>query len=159
MEALFRQVLGHGKVPGVHIYLPTDVSIELGVVVNAGGVEAQLGGLWLTEAEILFQKGGLELDFDQPLREPIRRLKIHGSMGGFEADRLGNASPVEMDVYCRMVGAQVDLRGECRNDCDLDLGVRMGGMAVLVPDGVRIEGVPDSEQGPLAETPEVPVPT
>lgn len=158
MEALFRQVLGHGEDPTVHIYLPTEVPIELGVVVNEGGVEAQLGGLWLTEAEILFQKGGFSLDFDQPLREPMRRLKIRGGMGGFEADHLGNASPGRMDVYCRMGGAEVDLRGDWRNDCDLDLGVRLGGMSVLVPDGVRVEGVPAFEQEPLAKTPEVSVP-
>ena len=116
-------------------------------------------GLWLTEAEIIFKKGGFSLDVSEPLREPLQRLKIHGYMGGFEADHLGNASPRILDVNCRMGGAEIDLRGQWANDCDLDLSVRMGGMAVLVPEDIRVQGVPAIDAGPLSENPEVPVPT
>lgn len=159
MQALFRQIMGDAPDPVVNIFLPRDVPIELGVVVQEGGFDADLGGLWITEGEILFQKGGFNLNVSEPMKEPMKRLKIHGSMGGFEADHLGNASPSILDIRCRMGGAEIDLRGDWANDCDLDLGVRMGGMAVTVPTDVRVLGVPAIEPAPLRENLEVPAPT
>ena len=159
LQAAFRQLLGDGPDPEIHIYLPADVPIELGVLVQEGGFEAELGGLWLTDAEIIFRKGGFSLDVSEPLREPLGSLKIDGAMGGFEADHLGNASPLALDVNCRMGGAEIDLRGQWLNDCELNLSVRMGGMAVLVPEDIRVQGVPTIDPGPLDSSREIPTPT
>ena len=158
MQALFRQILGEAEDPVVKIYLPRDVPIELGLIIQEGGMEADLGGLWLIDAEILFNKGGFALDVSEPLRVPVERLKIHGSMGGFEAENLGNASPSILDIDCRMGGADIDLRGPWQNDCAIDLSVRMGGMAVLAPRDVRIDGVPTITSSGLRDDGEVPVP-
>lgn len=155
MQALFRQLLGEADDPVVKIYLPRDVPIELGLIIQEGGAEADLGGLWLVDAEILFQKGGFALDVSEPLREPVRRLKIHGSMGGFEAVRLGNASPAELDVRCRMGGADIDLNGQWRCDSDIELNVRMGGMAVMAPRDALVFGVPTIREPSLARQEEV----
>ncbi len=158
LQALFRQLMDDAPDPEVHVYLPTDVPIELGVLVQQGGFEADLGGLWLTEAEIIFRKGGFSLDVSKPLKEPLQRLKIDGAMGGFEAEHLGNASPLALEVNCRMGGAEIDLNGYWLNDCDLDLKVRMGGMAVIVPQDVQVNGVPDIHPGSLSDNPEVETP-
>lgn len=155
MQALFRQVLGEADDPVVKVYLPREVPIELGLIIQEGGAEADLGGLWLIDAEVLFQKGGFALEVSEPLREPLGRLKIHGSMGGFEAVRLGNASPKEMDVHCRMGGADIDLEGAWRNDCAIDLNVRMGGMSVQAPRDVLVYGVPTIPEPALAPQEEV----
>jgi hypothetical protein len=159
MQALFRQIMSDDKDPVVNIFLPRDIPIELGVIVQEGGFDADLGGLWITEGEILFQKGGFNLNVSEPMKEPMKRLKIHGAMGGFEADHLGNASPAVLDVRCRMGGAEIDLRGDWANDCDLNMSVRMGGMAVMVPPGIRVLGVPGIGSPALSENPEVPTPT
>ena len=99
-----------GRVPGPEIRL------------RQGGFEAELGGLWLTDADIVFRKGGFSLDISEPLKEPLQRLKINGAMGGFEADNLGNASPKVVDVQCRMGGAEIDLRGQCsENGCNCNM--------------------------------------
>ncbi len=141
MQAMFRAILGGDTDARVEVFIPRDVPIVLQLLVEEGGGEAELGGLWLTDAEIRYSKGGFSLNFDEPLREPMRSLSIRGSMGGFEAAGLGHASPSRLEVDCRMGGADVDLDGLWLQDCDVDLKIRMGGMGVRVPRDVNVQGV------------------
>lgn len=140
LHSLFRQIMGGGHDALIHIYLPQDTPIALEMRVQEGGLEADWGGLWLTSADVNFNKGGFSLDIDEPLREPMSRLVIRGSMGGFEASRLGNASPAVLDISCKMGGADVDLRGQWAQNSDVYLHVTMGGMAVRTPRDVFVEG-------------------
>jgi hypothetical protein len=156
LQALFRKLMGGNTDAAIHVHLPPDVPIELVVRLEQGGGEAELGGLWLRTADFDFRQGGFALDVDEPLREPLERLRLHGRMGGVEAERLGNASPRVLEVDCAMGGAEVNLRGAWRNDCDARLAIRMGGIELRVPADMLIEG-DGAEAAPLrrgdAETP------
>ncbi len=143
LQALFRQLMGGDTNAEIDIYLPADVPIELVVRLEQGGGEADLGGLWLRTADLDFKQGGFSLTFAKPLREPLERLRLHGRMGGVDADRLGNASPRVLEVDCGMGGANINLRGDWRNDCDARFAVHMGGMAVELPDNLALEAVGD----------------
>ncbi|MEN8006589.1 MAG: hypothetical protein ABFS42_06205 [Candidatus Krumholzibacteriota bacterium] len=158
LHALFRQMMSEGHSPKIDVYLPTDTPIELQVLVKEGGFEAELGGLWITSADFRYNKGGFSLSFDEPLREPMDRMSIRGSMGGFEAYRLGNASPGSLDVKCRMGGADLDLRGTWARDADIRLDVAMGGISVRVPDDVRVIGPESTGRDLKADEEEVPLP-
>jgi hypothetical protein len=140
LQALMRQIVGSGHDSKVQVFIPRDIPIELIIDSEEGGFEAELGGLWLTDARIDFAKGGFALEISEPLKEPLGSLVIQGSMGGFSAEGLGNASPAVLDVNCSMGGAEVDLTGQWLNDCAARLSIRMGGMAVIVPDDVKVEG-------------------
>ena len=140
LQALFRKLMGGDTDAAIHVYLPPEVPLELVVRLEQGGGEAELGGLWLRTADFDFRQGGFALDVDEPLREPLERLRLHGRMGGVEADGLGNASPRVLEVDCAMGGADLSLRGAWRNDCDARMSIRMGGMDVRVPAEMRIEG-------------------
>ena len=143
LQALFRQLMGGGHDSVVHVYIPPDLPIELEVRLEEGGFEAELGGLWITAADIRCSKGGFALSVDEPLVEPMERLLFRSRMGGFEAVRLGNASPRVLDINCTMGGADVDLSGEWVQDCKIMLAVKMGGMDVRVPNDVEVRGVAD----------------
>jgi hypothetical protein len=158
LQALFQSLLGGDTETWVHVYLPPDVPIELEIAVEEGGFEADIGGLWITDADIAYRKGGFEFKVDEPLREPMESLHIEGSMGGFEATRLGNASPRRLDVHCRMGGADLDLAGRWVRDCDLNLSVNMGGMSVRVPEGVDVSGLEGRDTGLRTGVREVPLP-
>ncbi len=158
LHALFRQLMAGGQGPRIDIYLPADVPLELQVRVQEGGFEAELGGLWITNADFRYKKGGFSLSIDEPLREPMERLTIRGSMGGFEADRLGNASPRSLDVVCRMGGANINLRGSWSRDADIRLDVAMGGISVQVPDDVQVQGLESSGGELIVENEEIPLP-
>jgi hypothetical protein len=160
VQAFMRALLGGSQDSRVEVFLPPDAPVALVLDITQGGAEAQLGGLWLSDAVINYSQGGFELDVAEPLREPLDRLEISGSMGGFEANNLGNASPSLLTVDCSMGGAQVDLAGRWLNDADVSLSVSMGGMAVLVPAGLTVEGTPVAgASADLAPAdPEVPAP-
>lgn len=160
LESLLRAVFGGNQESRVEVYLPPDVPIDLVLDVKQGGGEAELGGLWLRDATITYGQGGFELAVSEPLREPMGRLVIAGSMGGFEVTRLGNASPRYLGIDCNMGGGEVDLSGQWLNDANIDLKVRMGGMAVLVPVGVQVNGAPVQGDDPQlrATDPEVSLP-
>ena len=123
-----------------------------------GGAQVELGGLWLTTADLVAEMGGIELSVDKPMRAPMEHMAISFSMGGGEIVSLGNASPRTLDVDCKMGGADIDLRGLWVRDCDIRLAIGMGGMSVYVPDEVEIRGIEKSRYGLRPRDPEVPVP-
>ena len=159
LQAMMRHLIGAGHDSKLEVFLPRDLPIELIIDSEEGGFDADLGGLWLTDTRIEFGKGGFNMIISEPLQEPLPSLVIHGSMGGFNAERLGNASPAVLDVNCSMGGANVDLTGQWRNDCAARLAIRMGGMAVVVPEDVQVEGAPVSGGGLRRTDEEVNVPT
>ena len=144
--------------PKVTVYLPTDRPVALDLKLSKGGAEVDLGGLWITEADIDMQMGGMVLMVTEPMQAPMDRLSVSASMGGFAISRLGNASPRVLDVDARMGGMDLDLRGRWVTDSDVSIRFSMGGAAVRLPDGVRFEGLDRPGVG-LLEDQEIPPPT
>jgi hypothetical protein len=125
----------------VHIYLPRDVPIGLEMNISQGGSQVELGGLWLTDADLDLSMGGVEVRFSEPLRAPMQSLAIDASMGGGAFVGIANASPHTLDVEFSMGGMQLDLDGEWKNDSQISIKTRMGGAQVELPGGVNIEGI------------------
>ncbi len=155
--AALRQMFS-GSDPDIRIYLPPDVPIELDLSAGRGAVEIQLGGLWLTEADIGVTMGAVALDIDEPLREPMARLGIDVSMAGGQLAHLGNASPRKLVVDFSMGGMQLDLRGEWRNDSQITVTTKSAGGQLQLPHNVLLEGI-DSGRLPGNVQPEIKLPT
>ncbi len=136
-----QQLMG-AKAPSVRVFLPPDRPIALELRVDSGAAEVDLGGSWITEALVEFERGGFQLDFGEPLRHPMERLTVRGSMGGFDARHVGNASPREAEFDFSMGGLQLDLTGPWERDASIVLRIRRGGAEVRLPKDLRIEGVP-----------------
>jgi len=130
-----------GSEPRVVIYLPRDVQLDLEIDAHQGALQGNLGGLWLSTAEVSLEQGGLQLAFDEPLREPMERLAIDFSMGGGQLTSIGNASPAVLDLEFSMGGAEIDLRGEWVQDAMITLDTRMSGALVRLPREVLLEGI------------------
>ena len=156
MMALLGQLFG-GVEPELHVYLPPDAPLELDVKLREGGSELDLGGLWLTSADIDFARSGFNLEISEPLKEPMDSLTLHGTMGGANLEGIGNASPRKLDVDLRMGGMNLDLRGQWMQDSDIRIEWNMGGANVVLPANVAIEGV-EGHEG-VAPGGEVPPPT
>ena len=130
--------------------LPREARIALDVEIIEGGIEAELGGLWLTTADFSVDRGGLELAFREPTTQPLERLRVQTSMGGSAVMMVGNASPADLDFDYSMGGLVVDLSGDWRNDTQMAIKSSMGGGQVLMPQSLAIEGAPvagSSEEG------------
>ena len=111
------------------------------IEIDEGGAELDLGGLWITSLDAEFIKGGMVLGFNEPTQVPLERLSIQGAMGGIALRKLGNASPHQLDIDLSMGGMDIDLRGQWLNDADISLSQSMGGAALKLPHGVRVEGL------------------
>ena len=154
---MLKQLLG-GTQPEVRIYLPADRPMALDLDVSQGGSIVELGGLWLTTAELDTEMGGIELNIEQPLKEPMKEMKINFTMGGGELRYIGNASPARLDVDFSMGGMELDLRGLWLQDSDISIDGRMGGGAVIVPNDVLVMGV-DAGRLTAGEAAEIKPPT
>jgi hypothetical protein len=156
MTAL-RQMVG-GNSPRLTVFLPPDVPLDLEATTSQGGLELELGGLWLRNAEIEFQQGGAEIAFSEPLHAPMQHLSVNGSMGGVALMGVGKASPRSLDIGFSMGGGFFDLSGPWQNDADISISASMGGGQVQLPTGLVLEGL-DLESPRPPATLEVPVPT
>ena len=156
--AFLEAIFGNQVDAKVDVRLPRDWPLELDLQGEEGGIEMELGGLWLTTAELHFKKGGITVDIDEPLREPMDALVIKTSMGGCDAKGLGNASPRTLTVNCGMGGASLDLDGEWSRPCTADFVVTMGGIAVLVPDDLEANDVTGAEADLVSPPAEVDLP-
>jgi hypothetical protein len=137
---VFKPLLG-GSQPHMHLYLPPDVPVDLGVDIEQGGASMRLGGLWLTSTDVDVQQGGLDLRVEEPLHQPVERMSISTAMGGGHLGDLGNASPKKLDLRYSMGGMTIDLRGQWLNDSDITIDGSMGGGSVWLPDDVILEGL------------------
>lgn len=155
--AALKAVFG-GSSPELRVLLPTDTPIALEVRFGQGGFVADLGGLWLTTADVEFEMGGMELGFDEPTRVPMERLAIEGAMGGMSVHGVGHASPRELDVAYRMGGMELDLGGPWSRDSDVSVRLDMAGGALRLPRGVNVEGI-DAAGPRVRENREVGLPT
>lgn len=156
MTAL-RQMVG-GTSPVVKVLLPPDVPLDLEATTSQGGLELELGGLWLRTAEIEFQQGGAEISFSEPLRSPMEHLSVNGAMGGVALMGVGKASPRKLDLSFSMGGGFFDLSGPWQNDADISISASMGGAQVQLPSGLPMEGL-DVEFSRAPVDQEVPLPT
>ncbi|MBD3866912.1 MAG: hypothetical protein IFK94_02215 [Acidobacteria bacterium] len=143
--------------PRIDVYLPTDQPVALDLRLSKGGAEVELGGLWLTEADISMEMGGMAMLVSQPLQYPMNRLSAKASMGGFAVSHLGNASPRVLEVDAKMGGMALDLRGKWLTDSDISIRFAMGGASLELPDGVRFQGLTQSGVS-LPEDAEIPLP-
>lgn len=138
MRAALQAIFTQGPSALIHVYLPPDVPVDLVVKVSKGGAIVDLGGLWLTSADLHFNQGGVELDFSEPLKKPMASLRIKCSMGGGTFENLGNASPAALSIASAMGGAEVDFNGNWLNDCNATIQAKMGGMAIIIPEGLKV---------------------
>jgi hypothetical protein len=157
LMATLKQLVG-GSSPSVKVFLPRDVPLDLEATTTQGGLEMELGGLWLRNAEIEFQQGGAAIEFSEPLRAPMDSLAVNGSMGGVAIMEVGNASPGKVDFSFSMGGGLIDLRGPWQNDSEISLSANMGGGEVRLPKDLAIEGLDLDSSGPKS-TAELPMPT
>ena len=78
---------------------------------------------------------------------PGEFFMFEGRMGALNIDRLGNASPREVDVRFRMGEASLELEGEWLNDSVIKMKCSMGECGARVPSDVFVELDADAVMG------------
>jgi hypothetical protein len=137
---VLKEALGGNK-PRVVVSLPRDIPYDLDLSVMQGGAEVELGGLWLTNADIRFLQGGGAIEISEPLHAPADSLSIDFSQGGGAVEGVANASPSRLEVSFSMGGGFLDLEGTWLRDAEIDINQSMGGVTVRLPRDVIIRGI------------------
>jgi len=140
LVSVLKEAFGGSK-PELTVYLPTDVPFDLELDVRQGGAEVELGGLWLTNAEIRFLQGGGAVEISEPLQGQIDYLGIDFTQGGGAIDGVAKASPSVLEVSFSMGGGALDLSGSWQRDASIDISQSMGGVSVELPENVIIRGL------------------
>ena len=132
-----------GRAVSLNVCLPADAPIALEAEMNDAGLEAELGGLWLPTIDFEIDQAGAFVSFDTPLRVPAESVSIRVNMGGIVLQKVGNASPAVLDVDYRFGGFTFDMSGDWKQNAQIELEGTAGGGAIIIPQSVRVEGVPD----------------
>jgi len=132
-----------GRGTSLDVCLPADAPIALRAEMVDAGLEAELGGLWLSTLDVELERAGTFVNFDVPLREPAESISIQANMAGGFFNGVGNASPAVLDVDYSMGGLTFDMTGDWKRNAQIDLEGMAGGVTVILPGSVRVEGVPD----------------
>jgi len=150
--------LVRGSTARIDVFLPADLPLDLALNMRKGAAVVRLGGLWLKTADVEFESAALDLDVDEPLREPMKRLSIGTTKGGALLNHLGNASPRVLDVSYRMGQIDMDLGGLWLADAEITIHGGTGGGVVHLPTGVILEGLGHRGAG-ATSAPETGLPT
>ena len=157
---MLRQAFG-GTSPTLVARIPEGRPIRLRVRVKDGASEVDLAGLMLVEVELDMSRAGGAVEFGGVEPGVMERLDARLSMGGFALQGVGDASPKQADFDVSMGGGALILEGDWLNDSDVSIRLRSGGVSVILPDDVVLEGI-DRVQGisPAdAASMEIPPPT
>ena len=134
-----QQIVGATR-PEIRLQLPEDLPLALHGNFAGGLVQADLGGLQITELEIELSGGGLSIDFSE-VASPMERFCVDARQAGLKLINLGNASPREIEIDAVMGTVEIDLRGEWRRDAEIDLETKMARGTLRLPRNVEVEGL------------------
>jgi len=140
LMTVLKEAIGGNK-PRVVVSLPRDIPYDLDLSVMQGGAEVELGGLWLTNADLRFLQGGGAVEISEPLHAPVGSLRIEFTQGGGAIEGVANASPSRLEVGFSMGGGFLDLQGPWLRDAEIDINQSMGGVTVRLPREVIIRGL------------------
>lgn len=158
MMTVVQSLMGKNKAE-LKLRIPPDLPYRLEILLDGGGMSAELGGLWLTDLDLKVGKGGGAVTFDRPLREPMQSMSVDVRFGGLAVAQLVNAAPRELSTAVNMGGADISMRGEWPHDTRMSIYSKSGGLEIRLPDNVRVEGVPEAlYRSRVPDNPEIPAP-
>ena len=117
---------GDGMTAELEIELPRDATIRADCRIKAGEVEMQLGGLRLADFSMSVMAGEVNVDFDEPNRVEMTKLKLNTRIGESNFRRLGNARFRDADINGGIGEMTIDFGGAilptAMAEVDLDIG-------------------------------------
>jgi hypothetical protein len=134
--------------PELTITIPRGMPIELTLETAMGRSEVDLGGLTLREVTVNATMGEHSINFEEPVVEAMRDLRIHTSMGNVVLENLGNARAVNVTSSSSMGNVTASLGGAWQPGAETNLTFEqsMGELTVRVPSSVRLDSEVRNQQ-------------
>jgi hypothetical protein len=115
--------------------------LDLDLTTSMGRSEVDLGGLTLRDVSVNAAMGEHRLDFQEPVVESVRELRLSNSMGNLNLENLGNARANTVTASGSMGNFVANLGGSWTPGSEVNLNFEqsMGELTLRVPSAVRLE--------------------
>lgn len=132
---------GSDNRPAVTVVIPSGTRMDLSLRISMGESRVDLGGLTLRDLNLDMSMGEHRVDFQSPAVEPLRRIRLNGSMGNLNIENLGNARPESVEGSGSMGNLTADLGGAWNpgSSANVTFSHSMGELTLRVPDSVKLE--------------------
>jgi hypothetical protein len=127
--------------PRLTVTIPRGMPLDLDLTTSMGRSEVDLGGLTLREVSVNAAMGEHRLDFQEPVVEGMRELRLSNSMGNLNIENLGNTRANTVTASGSMGNFVANLGGAWTPGSDVNLNFEqsMGELTLRVPSTVRLE--------------------
>jgi hypothetical protein len=132
---------GGASRPDVTVVIPEGAPMDLSLRLTMGESRVDLGGLTLRDLDLDVSMGEHRIDFQTPVVEGLRRLRLNASMGNVTVEHLGNARPRAIEGSGSMGNVTADLGGgwEPGTASDMSFAQSMGELIVRAPASLHLE--------------------
>ena len=132
---------GDSNRPELTVVIPEGAPMDLVLRLSMGESRVELGGLMLRDLDVDVSMGEHRIDFQTPVVEGLRRVRLNGSMGNINVENLGNARPQAIEGSGSMGNLIADLGGawEPGSQAQMSFSHSMGELTLRVPTSVRLE--------------------
>jgi hypothetical protein len=127
--------------PQLTITIPRGMPLDLDLTTSMGRSEIDLGGLMLREVSVNAAMGEHRLNFQEPVVEGMRELRLSNSMGNLNLENLGNSRASTVTASGSMGNFIANLGGAWTPGSEVNLNFEqsMGELTLRVPADVRLE--------------------
>ena len=132
---------GDSNRPELTVVIPRGAPMDLVLRLSMGESRVDLGGLTLRDLDVDVSMGEHRIDFQTPVVEGLRRVRLNGSMGNVNVENLGNARPQAIEGSGSMGNLIADLGGawDPGSQAQMSFSHSMGELTLRVPTSVRLE--------------------
>jgi|SRR5688572_2610030 hypothetical protein len=132
---------GDGNRPRLTVTIPRGMPLDLDLTTSMGRSDVDLGGLTLREVSVNAAMGEHRVDFQEPVAEGMRELRLSNSMGNLNVENLGNARANTVTASGSMGNVIANLGGAWTPGAEVTLNFEqsMGELTLRVPSNVRLE--------------------
>lgn len=132
---------GDGNRPRLTVTIPRGMPLDLDLTTSMGRSDVDLGGLTLREVSVNAAMGEHRVDFQEPVAEGMRELRLSNSMGNLNVENLGNARANTVTASGSMGNVIANLGGAWTPGAEATLNFEqsMGELTLRVPSNVRLE--------------------
>jgi hypothetical protein len=132
---------GDGNRPRLTVTIPRGLPLDLDLTTSMGRSEVDLGGLTLREVSVNAAMGEHRVDFQEPVVEGMRELRLSNSMGNLNLENLGNARANTITASGSMGNVIANLGGAWMPGAEANINFEqsMGELTLRVPSSVRLE--------------------
>jgi hypothetical protein len=130
----FESVLGIFQgAPTLRLAIGAAHPFALRVESGANEIELELGGVPLTEFDLRHGAGKVELDFEAPNPEPMRRMRLVTGAGFLEAEGLANAGFEDLVVEGGAAKLELDFGGRLVRNASAKVTTGAAGVDITIP--------------------------